>query len=103
MGGMTPSQICVTSFLILIGIIITFLGIYHGCIKAGNQEYGVKGTVDAEEIAQKIMLDENKAKEVESFFKGIAEKQTKTEHIIGNLTKHVFTKDAKHELELAEI
>ena len=103
MGGMTPSQICVTFFLILIGIIITILGIYYGCIKAGNQEYGVQGTVDTEEVTQKIILDENKAKEVESFFKGIVEKQTKTEHIIGNLTKHVFTKDAKHELDLAEV
>ena len=103
MGGMTPSQICVTFFIILIGIIITILGIYYGCIKAGSQEYGIEGGMDVETVTHKILLDENKSKEVESYFKGIVEKQTKTEHVIGNLTKHVFTKDAKHELDLAKI
>ena len=71
---MTPSQICVTFFVILIAIIITILGIYYGYIKAENQEYGVEDTVDTEEVTQKIILDENKNKEVESIFKGIVAK-----------------------------
>ena len=64
MGGMTPSQICVTFFIILIGIIITILGIYYGCIKAGSQEYGIEEGIDVETVTHKILLDENKSKEV---------------------------------------
>ena len=81
MGGMAPSQISMTFFVILIAIIITILGIYYGCIKAENQEYGVEDTVDTEEATQKIIMDKNKDKEVESIFKGIVEKNNQKPNI----------------------
>ena len=94
---LSPTQICATFFIITISLLIISLGTYYG-IMSNRINIVIDDEVDA--VTQTEVLDKENNREFKAVFKGIIEKQTDTEHIIGNLTEHFSNKDARHEIYL---
>ena len=93
---LTPTQICATFFIITISILIISLGTYYGIMSNG---INIVIDEEIETVTQTEYLDTENDREFDAVFKGIIEKQTDTEHIIGNLTEHFSNNDARHEID----
>ena len=93
----TPTQICATFFIITIFLLLISLGTYYGMMSNGID---IVIDDEVEMVTQTEFLDKENDREFDAVFKGIIEKQTDTEHIIGNLTEHFSNKDARHEIDL---
>ena len=93
----TPTQICATFFIVTIFLLIISLGTYYGMLSNGID---IVIDDEVEMVTQTEFLDKENDREFDAVFKGIIEKQTDTEHIIGNLTEHFSNKDARHEIDL---
>ena len=94
---LTPTQICATFFIMTISLLIISLGIYYVIMSNG---INIVVNEEAETITHAEFLAKENDGEFEALFKGIIEKQTDTEHVIGNLTEHFSNKDARHEIDL---
>ena len=93
---LTPTQICTTFFIITISLLIISLGTYYGIMSNG---INIVIDDEVETVTQTEFLDKENDREFDAVFKGIIEKQSDTEHIIGNLTEHFSNKDARHEID----
>ena len=94
---LTPTQICATFFIITISLLIISLGTYYGIMSNG---INIVIDDEVETVTQTEFLDKENDREFDAVIKGIIEKQSDTEHIIGNLTEHFSNKDARHEIDL---
>ena len=94
---LTPTQICATFFIITISLLIISLGTYYGIMSNG---INIVIDDEVETVTQTEFLDKENDREFDAVFKGIIEKQSDTEHIIGNLTEHFSNKDKRHEIDL---
>lgn len=55
---------------------------------------------EADTATQAEFLDKENDKDFKAVFKGNIERQTHTEHYIGNMIEHFLNKDARHEINL---